>query len=252
MAFEAFLTPQRPPSRRRRLLYVVSIALHAAVLVGLGARSLWAVEELAPRGVAVTLLSRPIAPPAPPPPPPAAAKAVAVARPKPKPRVVPPKPTEVVQPAEAPAKEEPAEAEAESDGEPEAPAGEAQGVAGGVVGGVAPAAAVVAAPPADPPPLNISPRLGAGQRISDLNDPQYRPSLPPALNRPGIVVRGLFRVCVSKEGQVTEAKLLSSGDAAVASQWLTVIHRWQYRPLTVDGRPTRFCHPIMIEVQSAR
>ena len=159
----------------------------------------------------------------------------------------------MVQPPQPVAKEEPAAEAEETEGEAQGESGgTAGGVAGGVGGGIAEAPAVAAAPPVDPPPLNLSPRLGAAQRLSDINDPQFRPSLPPALNRPGMVVRGLFRICVSKEGQVTEAKLLSSGDAPVASQWITVIRRWQYKPLTVDGRPTRFCHPLMVEVQSAR
>jgi hypothetical protein len=42
---------------------------------------------------------------------------------------------------------------------------------------------------------------------------------------------------VSKEGQVTGVKMLSSADPAVASEWTTVIRRWQYKPLTVDGAP---------------
>lgn len=251
MAFEQFLTPPKPPSRWRRLTYVVSISLHAALLIAGGFRSMWRVEEISPKGVAVTFLSGLTVPPAPPPPPPPLKQAeTAVKRPR-KP-VQPPKPNEIVQPPEPPAAEEPAPAgsdEGETEGVAE---GTPTGMEGGVVGGVAAdqPPPEVPKPTADPPPLNISPRLGAGQRLSDINDPQYRPTLPPALNRPGMVVSGLFRICVSREGQVSDVKMLSSRDPDVANGWTSVIRRWQYRPLTIDGKPTRFCHPLMVQVQS--
>jgi hypothetical protein len=254
MAFEQFLTPPKPPSRWRRLTYVVSISMHVVLLVAGGFRSVWRVEEISPKGVAVTFLSGLTTPPAPPPPPPPAQKSVATPeKPRHKPRPVQqPKPEEVVQPREEPI-EEPAEAGGD-EGEPEGVAGGMEnGLSGGVVGSVE---AVVPPPPpkpaAEPPPLNISPRLGAGQRLSDVNDPRYRPSLPPALNRPGMVVRGFFKICVSREGQVSDVKMLNSPDPDVANGWTTVIRRWQYKPLTVDGKPTRFCHPLMLEVQSVR
>ena len=253
MAFEQFLTPPKPPSRWRRLTYVISISLHVAVLIAGGVRSVWHVEEISPRGVAVTFLAGLTTPPAPPPPPPPAKQAVATPLKKPKPRVEPPKPDEVVQPREEPVEEQPAEAGGD-EGEPEGvAAGAENGIIGGVVGGVEAAAAPAPPKPAaEPPPLNISPRLGAGQRLSDLTDPQYRPSLPPALNRPGMVVRGFFKICVSREGQVSDVKMLNSPEPEVANGWTTVIRRWQYRPLTIDGKPTRFCHPLMLEVQSVR
>jgi len=254
MAFEQFLTPPKPPSRWRRYTYVVSISLHVALLVAGGFRSIWRVEEISPKGVSVTFLSGLTLPPAPPPPPPAAKQTVATPeKPKPKRPVQPPKPNEVVQPPEPPAPEEPVEAGGD-EGEPEAVAGgSVNGMAGGVIGGVETAQAPEPPKPAaEPPPLNISPRLGAGQRLSDLNDPQFRPTLPPALNRPGMVVRGFFKICVSREGQVSDVKMLNSQDPEVANGWIPVVRRWQYKPLTVDGKPTRFCHPLMVEVQSVR
>jgi hypothetical protein len=92
--------------------------------------------------------------------------------------------------------------------------------------------------------------VGVAQRISDLNDPQYRPTLPPVLNRPGNIVRGLFKICVSVEGRVSDVKLLRSADPVVDEDWTKVIRRWQYRPFTINGHATPFCHPLMLQVQS--
>ena len=73
-----------------------------------------------------------------------------------------------------------------------------------------------------------------------------------AAKNPDNINAGLFKICVSREGQVSEVKMLNSRDPEVANGWMTVIRRWQYKPLTVDGKPTRFCHPLMLEVQSIR
>jgi hypothetical protein len=94
--------------------------------------------------------------------------------------------------------------------------------------------------------------MGVSQRISDLSDPRFRPSLPPALNRPGIIVSGLFRICVSVAGQVDDVKILRSADPLVDGDWTAVIRRWQYRPFTLKGRATPFCYPLTLEVQSMR
>src|SRR5436190_1722767 len=72
-------------------------------------------------------------------------------------------------------------------------------------------------------PVMLAPAAGISQRISDLSDPRFRPTLPPALNRPGTIVRGLFEVCVSVAGQVNEVKVLRSADPLVDGDWTTVI-----------------------------
>jgi protein TonB len=254
MPFEHFLTQKKDRPRWRQLTYAVSISLHLAVLMAGGMRSFWHVDEISPRGVVVTFLSGMATPPAPPPPPPPAQKATATRiRAKPTEVARPKKPEEVLQPREQPVEEPPTE-EGGAEGEPD---GVAAGVENGLAGGVVGAAAVEAPPPPVAPareraPMMLGPKVGTSQRLSDVNDPRFRPSLPPHLNRPGIIVRGLFKICVSTQGQVSDVKMVSSAEPDVASGWTDVIRLWQYRPFTLDGRPTPFCHPLMLEVQSVR
>jgi hypothetical protein len=97
----------------------------------------------------------------------------------------------------------------------------------------------------------LPPTIGSGQRLSDLNDPRYRPSLPPSLNRGGMVVWGLFRICVTTNGRVKDVKILKSADTLVDNSWSEVIARWEYRPYSIEGRPVPFCHAARIEVRAA-
>jgi protein TonB len=252
MAFEQFLNQKQDRKNRgkwRVLTYALSLTLHGAVLVGLLVRSFWYVEELEPKAVAITMAMR--IPPPPPPPAPAARKVEAE---HPKVAVVRPKRDKLVQPVEP--KPDPV---AKTD-EPEeaAEAGEVGGVPGGVEGGVAGGVETAAAAPPPPPPpkpvemapIMLPPAIGTGQRLSDLNDPRFRPGLPPALNRNGMVVWGLFRICVATNGRVKEVKVLKSADALVDQTWSQIIARWEYRPYSIEGRPIPFCHAARIEVRA--
>lgn len=249
MAFEQFLTQKQDAKQSRRwrsVTYVASLLLHGAFFMGMLVRSFWHVEELRPPTVHVTLAS--LRPPPPPPPPPAPAPKAAA--PQVKPRVVVQRPNEIVQPA-APKESPPAVAESESGEE----GGEADGVEGGVEGGMA------AAPPPPPPapapkhvePLAIllPPTVGLGQRLSDLSDPRYRPSLPPQLNRAGMIVWGLYKICVAVDGHVDNVKVLKSADQLVDDRWVALIRSWEYRPYSIEGRAVPFCHAMRIEARAA-
>jgi protein TonB len=254
MAFEQFLNQKKERGGRktwRALTYSVSLALHGALLLGLLVRSFWHVDELQPKGVVITMMSLRVPPP-PPPPAPAAHK-----NPDPKPRavaVVRPKPTTLVQPADKPKVETAAPPKEE-----EVASNDDDGVAGGVEGGVSGGVETAAAPPPPPPPprpvevapVMLPPNIGTGQRLSDvINDSRFRPSLPPALNHDGVVVWGLFRICVASDGKVKDVKILKSADRLVDASWTEIIHRWEYRPYSIDGRPIPFCHAARIEVQA--
>jgi periplasmic protein TonB len=251
MAFEQFLNQKQGPgtrSRWRGLTYLLSLSLHGALLLTLLVRSFWHVDELEPRGVPITLMF--LRPPPPPPPAPAQTRTAPDPRPKVA-QVLRPRRPALVQPVErkeAPAPREEATASRDESGQP-------GGVEGGVPGG-APSAitALAPAPPAarpiDPMPVMLAPNVGTGQRLSDLNDPRFRPILPPSLNRGGMVVWGLFRVCVTTGGRVKDVKILRSADALVDSNWSQVIQRWEYRPYSMDGRPVAFCHTARIEVRA--
>jgi protein TonB len=253
MAFEQFLNQKqdrKDRSKWRVVTYALSLTLHAAVLVALLVRSFWYVEELEPKGVVITMAMR--LPPPPPPPAPAARKDPERPRTA---AVVRPRRDKLVQPVE-PKPEQVAKAEEPS----EAPAdtGDVGGVPGGVEGGVAGGVETTAAAPPPPPkakpvemaPIMLPPSIGTGQRLSDLNDPRFRPTLPPALNRAGMVIWGLFRICVATNGHVKEVKVLKSADALVDQTWSDIIGRWEYRPYSIEGRPIPFCHAARIEVRA--
>jgi protein TonB len=250
MAFEQFLNQKQHPDRRKQwrgVTYGLSLSLHGALLVGMMARSFWHVDELQPKGVTITMMTLRV-----PPPPPAPPERKA---PQTKPKVavvVPQKRDKLVQPAvarvEPPAAKEEHEEPATSDD---------TGVAGGTEGGIAGGVTTAAAPPppaprpvVEAPPIMLAPNVGSGQRLSDLNDPRFRPTLPPSLNRGGIVVWGLFRICVTATGRVKDVKILKSADALVDHSWSEIIHRWEYRPYSIEGRPVAFCHAARIEVRS--
>jgi periplasmic protein TonB len=248
VAFEQFLTQKQDAKQSKRwrsVTYVASLLLHGAFFTGMVVRSFWNVDELQPPTVHVTMAS--LRPPPPPPPPAAAPKAEAV---KPK-VVVRPRPTnQIVQPT--PEERPKAVAEAATDDE----GGEAGGEAGGVEGGVA-----TAAPPPPPPPpptkhveplaILLPPNVGLGQRLSDLSDPRYRPSLPPQLNRAGMIVWGLYRICVAVDGRVENVRVLKSADQLVDDRWVALIRSWEYRPYSIEGRAVPFCHAMRIEARAA-
>jgi outer membrane biosynthesis protein TonB len=253
MAFEQFLNGKQHPdrrSKRRTLTYAFSLSLHGAVLALLLVRSFWQVDELEPKGVPITMMTLRVPPP---PPPPAPAEKRAAPQPKKVAEVVRPKRDKLVQPVMA--KDEPPPTAKEE----EAPAAEADGEPGGVEGGVSGGvASATAAPPPPPPapkpvvdaPVMLPPSIGSGQRLTDLSDPRYRPTLPPSLNRSGMTVWGIYRICVSAAGKVKDVKVIKSADQLVDNSWCEIIHRWEYRPYSIDGRAVPFCHAARIEVRS--
>jgi periplasmic protein TonB len=252
--FESYVNQQPSQDKTlswRRMTFIVSFALHGVLLSAATVHSFWQVDELSPPAVQVTFISALAPPPPPPPPAPAAAPAE-----KPRPKVKKPLPPEtIVQPPVTPPEEprevappaaEPEE-EAADEGEPE---GQAGGMVGGVAGGV-PASVPPPKPVPPPPPVNIAPHVGEAHRLTDLEDVRYRPSLPPSINRPGMMVWGVFRICVAGDGHVSAVSIVKSADPLVDHDWMAKIKGWRYRPYSVDGRPVPFCHPARIVVKSA-
>jgi protein TonB len=241
MAFEAILDQARGaaaarPTSRRRIMLTVSLAIHvAALLVGI-AWSVWQVDELPLPHVAVTLAG------APPPPPPPAAHSGAKSKPKVKPT---PKVEALVQPQEHP-KEQPKPEKEEEEG---AQAGGVEGgVKGGVQGGVV--GGVVGAPVQNNGPRMVTPQIGKGLLLIDPNEEQYRVKLPPALERSGVTLFAIVRVCVSAQGAVTDVRVLKGAGPAIDPQIPSVLARWRYRPFTLNGQPTPFCYPLRYEISA--
>ena len=77
----------------------------------------------------------------------------------------------------------------------------------------------------------------------------FFPRLPAALwsgRGPYLVA---LEVCVSEEGRVNEAALLSSGSARLDPVVLQAVRGWRYRPRVLDGRAAPFCHGILIKYE---
>ncbi|HYQ00264.1 MAG TPA: hypothetical protein VER96_16420 [Polyangiaceae bacterium] len=249
MAFEAILQHQQvKPKRWRRATLVLSVAAHVVALSAALVHSVWQVEEMPMPSLQVTLTAA--VPPPPPPPPPAARKASAESRPKTRP--VEPKPQELVVPKDKPKEEPKPEAAAEGaveHGEPEGQTGgQVGGVPGGVVGGVQGAPPPPPPPPKPTGPKMVSPTIGRGQLLIDPNSERYRVKLPLALARTGDTYTALMRMCVSAEGSVTSVQVMKGAGPALDGQFPSVMGRWRYRPLMVDGVPTPFCYLLRYEV----
>jgi hypothetical protein len=94
----------------------------------------------------------------------------------------------------------------------------------------------------------LPPSVGRAQLAVDLKDPQYRVQIPPEHARPGAVYWGLFKVCVSDAGQVTDVTTLRSTCLAqIDDAWTATIKTWSYRPYEIKGNRVPFCYPARLE-----
>jgi hypothetical protein len=97
----------------------------------------------------------------------------------------------------------------------------------------------------------LPPSVGKGQLISDLaRDPRYRPRLPPELNIAGMVVWGLFKLCVDPEGAVYDVTILKSADRLVDREWAALLGTLKHKPYTIGGKAVSYCYPMRLEVRS--
>jgi hypothetical protein len=230
MAFETFLTvDKQKPRKRRRVMFAVSLAAHAALLAVGVATSFASVEALSPKeGTAVTFLSLPT-----PPPPPAGKKAPTRTRPKTVAKVVRP-PNTIVAPPD-PAKDE----KAEDDDDGDDPNGDEKGVKGSH--GVGTGTAVETIP-------MLPPNVGKGFLAIDPQLPQYRPRMPPGYA--GRTVSALMRVCTDRDGNVVDVKVLKGFDPSVDAAFVSALQTWRYSPFKLNGRPVPFCTNVAYSVQT--
>src|SRR6188768_2218197 len=248
MAFEALLQQeQAKPQRWRRATLLVSLAVHVVTLSAALVHSVWQVEEMPMPSLQVTLTAA--VPPPPPPPPPAARKSSGDSQPKKHP--IEPKPQELRVPKDTPKEQPKSDAQADSADDHGEPNGQVGGQVGGVQGGVV--GGVLGAPPPPPPPKPTGPKIvsasvGRGQLLIDPNAERYRVKLPLALARTGDTYTAMLKLCVSAEGGVTSVQVLKGAGAALDGQFPSVMGRWRYRPLIVDGAPTPFCYLLRYEV----
>jgi hypothetical protein len=75
------------------------------------------------------------------------------------------------------------------------------------------------------------------------------PRLPAALwpeRGPYLVA---LQVCVTAEGRVSDAALMSNGSPRLDPVVVQAVRGWRYRPRLHDGQPGPFCHGILIKYE---
>lgn len=125
--------------------------------------------------------------------------------------------------------------------------------------------------PVPPPPVSIAPVLAdEGEPVEAETAIDQGPAAPPVTrrllpnaaralrvydvfpampDRPGLarVERArMVEVCVSDRGSVSDAVIAERANDAFERTLRAAILTWRYRPLTVDGRPTPFCHLLHV------
>jgi len=256
MAFEAFLEGgDQRPRRRRRLTYVVSLAVHAALLAGGIAYSFWHVEEITPPTVHVTFMAAAPPPPAAAPPPPAGGASDAT-RPKTH-KVKTTTLTAIVQPRPDPPKKDEPKRDPDDDDDPTQAfaggkkGGTVGGKIGGIVGGTIAGSpdgtlgGVVGAPPQPTKPRMLAPQMGAKQRAAG-DDPDF----PALYRRTGLVYVVLAQVCVSTKGSVDGVTILHGANATLDENVINTARSWVYHPLLFNNTAVPFCYHARFEFKS--
>jgi hypothetical protein len=82
----------------------------------------------------------------------------------------------------------------------------------------------------------------------DIRQPPYRVGLPDEYRRYRIDPTGLFRICVTKRGQVASVEVLRSPER-LEVHWIATIEKWQYQPPTLDGVPVPSCYTQKLQVE---
>jgi hypothetical protein len=236
MAFETFLTiDKQKPKKGRRLLYALSGAVHVALLLVGVAVSYAHVDELAPKdAIPITMLTMPTAAP-----PPAQGGRKEVIKRQVRVKVVPPK--GLVQPPEP--RKDPSQDPPTRDDDDEIGNGK-PGVKNGVPGGTG----VIG----DPTPQNqfLPPNVARGQLAIDPQAEQYRAHLPAIVQRSGMALAALMKVCVDRNGAVVEVKMLRGVSSEIDAAFISAIRTWRYKPFMVGDHTVPFCTSVHYQVSN--
>jgi hypothetical protein len=95
---------------------------------------------------------------------------------------------------------------------------------------------------AQPRRLMLAPNVALRQRITPAES-----ALPLALQQAKFW--GLFKICVSAEGQVENVTTMTTDNPALVSDLTAAIRRWTFRPFLDPGdqRPAAFCAPFRLQ-----
>jgi len=240
-AFSQSKGVSRRLARRRLVVLLGSLMVHAIALGYFTARSFWFVEELAAPQLRVGLSFQNPAltqdAPAP----------VRAGRPMRKRRPSPSTPTEPLSTPEPEATVNNTTAMEADDALPVgdvagAATGEAQGAFGGEGHALTSTVPMAAPPPPPPPPaapLQVSSAAMARQCISC-----PPPSLLPHHRRPGVSAVFVARFCIDEHGQQRELALLEGIADDADTAILNVLRAWRHNPYIGTSGPTKACTRI--------
>ena len=83
---------------------------------------------------------------------------------------------------------------------------------------------------------SLSPEAGLQLRLTDIEQPPHRPTLPPDLNRAGLILWGLYKLCVGTKGQVTKITTIKpADDDALDDDWAKAMRTWRTNLTVVNG-----------------
>jgi periplasmic protein TonB len=245
------VAPETFHVRSRRLFYEtlpVSIALHAIVIAGVMATTLWTVvfPEHSPRAVrSYVLVSDP---PPPPPPPPAAAPA-----PRPQPTVAPPPPSLMVLAptkipdliptvVDPPPQIEPAPVAAPPPAKQAG--GEIDGDIGGKIGG-RPGGVVF--------PDDGRVHIERNQQLPLVVVSQEYPKYPDSEKKAQREDQVIVRYVIGKDGRVNDVQILSHANfPAFDEAVLDALRQWRFRPMIKDGQRVEVVHELAINFELIR
>jgi hypothetical protein len=110
----------------------------------------------------------------------------------------------------------------------------------------APSAAMAPPVQREPPPVtgaSVDPAVARALRVYDAF---------PSLADQGVRARPDLdvKVCVSSQGSVSDAVIVGGRSDRSAETLRSAILGWRYRPFTVDGTPTPFCHLMRISYRT--
>jgi TonB family protein len=57
----------------------------------------------------------------------------------------------------------------------------------------------------------------------------------------------MVKICVSPQGNVSDAKIIKSMDPAVDTLLVEKIKTWKYKPVSIDGHFVTFCYNLRYE-----
>jgi hypothetical protein len=122
--------------------------------------------------------------------------------------------------------------------------------ASGVAQAPPPSVPTEAQPASPAAPLEVSP--GDVKLAVNVFEAPHKPRLPPVLNVPGNVVWGVFRVCATATGEVSNVTVVTSAAPEVDGDWMETVRTWRYQPYRKDGQPMPFCYPLRLTVSANR